>query len=233
MAMTFLRNFFSSLLLLAWSGMAVAAAEAELPQNALLTLPDGEVPEAGWPTILLLHGYGANKEDFSDFSTMLSRHGVAAISVDAPISMGGNQRRWPRDGEKSYAALRGSLDFIAEDTRLDGSRVFAGGFSQGGFHSLLMGKGYPSEFAGLLIISPGGGSALPVGWRGEDFEQSLYVIYGEQEGAGVRKLVDTAAAEWRNAGQRVKVESHEGGHQFPANWETSLGNAMDWLLEES
>jgi predicted esterase len=208
------------------------AGEAELPDNAMLTLPDGDAPKAGWPTILLLHGYGVNKEDFDDFSTMLTRHGVAAISVDAPISMGGNRRSWPREGEKSYAALRPSLEFIAHDDRFNLSRVFAGGFSQGAYHSMLMGKGYPSEFAGLLIISPGGGSALPKGWRGEDIEQPLYLIYGKQEGAGIRQLVDSAATEWRDAGQRVKVESHSGGHQFPANWETVLGDAMDWLLEE-
>ena len=76
------------------------------------------------------------------------------------------------------------------------------------------------------------GDALPEGWQGEEFEQPLYLLYGTQEGSGIRNLVDRAAEEWREAGQRVRVEDHPGGHHFPGNWETVLADAMEWLLGE-
>ena len=225
----FSRACLQALMVLVFTVGAVAA-ETELPGSAMLALPDAEVPEDGWPTILLLHGYGTNKEDFTAFSGMLVQHGVAAISIDAPVSIGEGRRSWPRDAEQSYAALRPSLDFVQEDKRYDASRVFVGGFSQGGYHSMLMGKGHPSEVAGLLVISPGGGAALPDNWQGGGFEQPLYLLYGEQESDRIRGLVENAAEEWRAAEQRVLVESHDGGHHFPDDWEAVLGRAMDWLL---
>lgn len=219
-------------LLLALLLCTTATASPVAPDNALITLPDGDPPKAGWPCIVLLHGYGTNKEDFDLLSAMLAQHNVAAFSVDAPLELGNGRRSWPRDNTVTYATLEPTLEFIRKDARFDESRVFAGGFSQGGYHSLLLGKAHPDEFTGLLVIAPGGGSDLPEGWQGEDVEQPLYLLFGTQESERIRGLVDRAAKEWQDAGQRVRVEDHPGGHTFPADWETVLGNAMVWLLED-
>ena len=211
---------------------SVAGAVAS-PENASLAIPKGKASESGWPTILLLHGYGMNKEDFTAVADLLAAHGFAVLSVDAPVSLGENRRSWPSGVESTYRAIRPSLDFISADDRFDAQRVFVGGFSQGAFHSLLLGKHDTNQFSGLLVISPGGGTEIPEGWSQEEFEQPLYLLHGRAESPDTLRMVERVAAHWREAGQRVRVQNHGGGHQLPADWETVLADAMKWLAGEA
>ena len=204
---------------------------AGLPDNAALALPDSEIPDDGWPTILLLHGWGANKEDFSDVAALCALRGVAAIAIDAPISLGENRRSWPRPGVSAYSSIEPSLDYIDGDDRFDTDRLFIGGFSQGGYQSLVVSNAHPERFSGVLSISPGGAQKVELSWAKDTPPQSLYLIYGTQEGSGILDLASDAASQWKNAGLRVRVKTHAGGHHIPANWTTELTDALEWLLE--
>lgn len=55
--------------------------------NALLTIPEGEVPQGGWPAIVFIHGYipptlYQTRTRYVDYIDYLSRNGFAVLKID-------------------------------------------------------------------------------------------------------------------------------------------------------
>ena len=217
--------------------LAVTGAfAADLPANVKLELPREmlpvtEMPSDGWPSLVLLNGYGLNEEEIEQITSLCLERGVAAVVVDLPHWLGGDQRSSPRT-EDGYEAVTAALEVIADDARLNPERVVVGGFSQGAFQSLVMGNRYPEKIMGILAISPAGPEALPTMWGGErdPSSQSLYLMAGSLEAASTLDLVHRAAGEWGGEGLRVNVYKHLGGHELPEDFTTELNKALDWLL---
>lgn len=59
-----------------------------LKVNGLLTIPDGEEPEGGWPAIVFIHGYipptlyETNGESYSSYVDYLARNGFVVFKID-------------------------------------------------------------------------------------------------------------------------------------------------------
>lgn len=202
-----------------------------LPPTAILACPHDTGFTEPWPVIVLLHGYGVTKEDFDVLAPALAARGLAAIAIDAPHPLQGGGRSWPADNDVVHARVQEHLTALRDDPRYDAERVFVGGFSQGGIHSLLLALRHPEAYRGVLSISPGGGT-LPDSWEPAG-KPPLFLVYGEREGRGILDRVERAEALWQDAGCPLRVHAHPGGHEFPADWEEVLGDGAIWLLENA
>jgi len=208
-----------------------ADADREIPSSVLGAWPDGDPPEGGWPVMVLLHGYGTTKEDFSDVIEVVSRHGVAAFSLDAPTVIGEGRRSWGRTAldAPTHDVLQEAIAPLRDDPRLDLDVIHVGGFSQGAGHALALVLAHPDVYGGVLSVAPAG-APLPDAWERGEHPHPVFLIVGDEESQRIRSATGAAAAFFREAGEPVIVHPHDGGHHFPPDWVEVVGGAIDWIL---
>lgn len=126
-----------------------------------LTLNTGEqivYLEAGDPkheTIVLLHGFGANKDNFTRFSRKLSDQ----YHLILPDSVGfGESSRIDNAQYDSDAQATRLHQFI---TQLGIQQIHLGGSSMGGHISLAFAAKYPQQVKSLLLLDSGGFWSVP------------------------------------------------------------------------
>ncbi len=216
------------------AGSSIAAGGADVPDvwppRVLAALPAADPPPAGWPVLLMLHGYGVNKDDFDDVAGSLSDHGVAVVAIDGPEDLGGGRRQWgpASDVSRTHEYVRDRLTPLADDARFDWSALHVGGFSQGATHAIFLALTHPETYDGVLAISPAGGN-VPESWEPGPGAHRLFLVLGEAEHAGIERSVASAQALWTTAGRDVRIHRHPGGHHFPPDWPAVLGEAVEWL----
>ncbi len=124
---------------------------------------DDGVRLAGWlvkpaapgrknPAIILCHGVGANKSDFTDLAASLSRRGYFALVFDfrAHGESGGRRSSLGYHEQKDVAAALAALRARDE---IDAGRVGIYGFSLGGATAILAAAGNKSAFAAVVADS--------------------------------------------------------------------------------
>jgi len=115
-------------------------------EDVVFTSKDG-VPLKGWiikpshphptsPAIIICHGVGANKSDFTDLAAALSRRGYAVLLFDfrAHGESGGSRTSLGYHEQKDVAA---ALDFLRGRSEIDPKRIGIYGFSLGGATAIL------------------------------------------------------------------------------------------------
>ncbi|HEX5444020.1 MAG TPA: prolyl oligopeptidase family serine peptidase, partial [Pirellulales bacterium] len=105
-----------------------------------------------WPLILFLHGSGESGDDLNKVKI----HGppkIVETKHDFPfivVSPQSSRRGWNVD------ALKGLLDEVLADYRVDRNRVYLTGLSMGGFGTWSLAAAYPDTFAAIAPICGGG-----------------------------------------------------------------------------
>lgn len=95
--------------------------------RAGLGLPALQVPENGWPVVILQHGLSGNKSQMLAITGALSVYGIASVAIDAPLH---GSRGFDIDGDgvtTGAADINGSentLDYINLSTLLAGRDNF-------------------------------------------------------------------------------------------------------------
>lgn len=85
--------------------------------DSLTVYPDGYVEGKAYPLIILLHGFGANKDDLSELAPVIDRTGYLYVLPDAPIAAADDptMRAWyERGGKESPDAVREALAALGE-----------------------------------------------------------------------------------------------------------------------
>lgn len=120
-----------------------------------LCLPAGERPPAGWPTVVMAHGFGATREcGLLGFAEHFAAAGFAALIFDYRHFGASDGRprqllsitRQLQDWHAAIAWARGAEG-------LDGSRLVAWGTSFSGGHALMMGAREP-DLAAIVCQCP-------------------------------------------------------------------------------
>ena len=169
----------------------------EIQGQSLLYLavePDNYDPDAEYPVVILLHGYGASMSDLAGLSPSIHSTGYVFIFPNAPIPMqvglGTTGYAWtpPQDSGteedevNSQEMLEILFDEVQERYNVEGGNILLGGFSQGGMMTYRCGLTRPDLFAGLLILS----SRLPTDAAisenlPEDRNQPIFVAHGTSD----------------------------------------------------
>lgn len=119
-------------------------------------------PEAGYPTILTLHGLGSNEHDLIGLASHLPA-GFLWISPRAPLVLGRNSFEWYRVrviGKPEPAQIISALetidhfiDEIFSAYPVDPQKLFLLGFSQGSLLSMCYALTRPARVAGVIAQS--------------------------------------------------------------------------------
>lgn len=100
--------------------------------------------------LMLLHGFGANKDNF----TRIARWLVPHYRVILPDHLGFGESGHPEEADYSPPAQAARLHELA--TALGIGRIHLGGNSMGGHIALSYAAAYPSDVASLWLLDPGG-----------------------------------------------------------------------------
>jgi triacylglycerol lipase len=136
-------------------GLAIERRLARLAWDTA-SIPGAEMPylEGGHgETIVLLHGFGADKDNFIRLAVHLTRH-YHVVIPDLPAF--GEASRHP-DADYSIAAQASNLHAFLYKLGLD--RVHLGGSSMGGFVATEFAARYPERVASLWLLSAAGTAA--------------------------------------------------------------------------
>ncbi len=136
-------------------GLALEQRRAGL-EEATARIPGFEMPYlhggAGEP-LLLVHGFGADKNNFTRVARLLTPH-YRVVIPDLP---GFGEASKPADASYAIADQVERLRQFAQGLGL--KRVHLGGSSMGGFIATLWAAKYPHEVASLWLLAPGGTAA--------------------------------------------------------------------------
>ncbi len=115
--------------------------------------------------ILLLHGVGSNEEDLFRLADQFPSTFVI-VSARAPYTLSPGKFSWfelslvngkrvinPEQAEKSRLVINTFISQLIEKYSIDRTKVFLGGFSQGGIMSYSVGLTFPQKVSGIFILS--------------------------------------------------------------------------------
>ena len=126
----------------------------------LFVEPDDYDDTLEYPTVVLLHGYGASMSDLAGLAPAIDRTGYVYLFPNAPIPMqigiGMTGYAWTPPGgdgtdhatERAEDLLAGFFDEVMERHGITEGGMVMGGFSQGGMMTYRFGLPRPEMFAG-------------------------------------------------------------------------------------
>ena len=201
--------------------------------------PDGDGPH---PTILALHGWGANAMDLLGVAPYLAEGRFLVLSPQGrievplgpmvgygwfPLTMGAAPDS--AELELGIDEARSFLDAAEQRYPLDRKRVFILGFSQGGVIAYAMALREPQRFAGLIALSS---------WLPSELARSLQPAARDQlptlvHHGAADDLIDVGLA--RESVERLRTlrvpvayREFDMGHQISAE---SIADLSGWLQE--
>jgi predicted esterase len=185
-------------------------------------------PKACRPVVVWLHGYGINGELDESYQP-LADTGAIILGINGTEMLNSvHSFRWIGPGfEGTHQTVQKGLKALEARQCIDRKRVFLMGFSQGSQHAGALLAQHPDDYAGALLLSPGGMQPTPTESKARG--KRVFVINGEKEGPGNQQM----SADFRKLfsdGNEVKSRTHEGGHFFPDDWSTSFPQALRWLM---
>ncbi|RYZ05868.1 MAG: alpha/beta fold hydrolase [Myxococcales bacterium] len=172
------------------SAQPAPSATAAVPElDAVLHLPPQKAGQKA-PLLVLLHGLGSSGQELaagSDWPTFAEAHGIAWVAPNGPFDRRG-RRFWAAGPEccnfdqlpvDHVAALGALITRLGASAGVDGSRVYVGGHSNGGFMAHRLACERPDLVRGIVAIAGTG----PMSRSACKAPGSLRVlhIHGEQD----------------------------------------------------
>jgi polyhydroxybutyrate depolymerase len=240
-----LRHFVTMLAFAVTTGAAAAAPTIMRwnvdgqPREALVFAPEQRTPQEAHPLVFAFHGHGGNMEGFSRAAAIQQYWPEAIVVVPqglpttSHLDPHGKKPGWQRfagdDGDRDLKLFDAMLATLRQRYRIDDRRVFATGFSNGAFFSLLLWIERGREVAGVAIVA----GALDPSQHLPAAKPVLHVA-GEHDPLVTPQKVEPTIAEERRADGTdgpgracgngctdylgkapVRVVWHPGGHVYP------------------
>jgi predicted esterase len=189
---------------------------------------DIPAPKACRPVVVWLHGYGINGELDESYQP-LADTGAIILGINGTEMINAvDSFRWIGPGfEGTHQTVQNGLKQLEAQQCIDRKHVYLMGFSQGSQHAGALLAQHPDDYAGALLLSPGGRQPTPTVSKAHG--KRVFVINGKMEGSGNQQMA-TDFRKLFSDGNEVKSRTHEGGHSFPDDWSTSLPQALRWLM---
>jgi len=205
-------------------------------------VPAGDGP---FPTILALHGWGANAHDLLGLAPLLHRGEALVLSPQGPVAfdIGGGMPGYgwfpitgggppsPGEFERGREALLAFLDAAEKHYPVDRRKIVVMGFSQGGVMAYDLVLRDPERFCGLVAMSSWYPDLVAQGIRKQDAHANfpVLVMHGTED-----PMIPVARAqESRDALLALDValayHEYEMGHEIRPE---ALRDLLVWLEEK-
>ncbi|MGB5325747.1 MAG: prolyl oligopeptidase family serine peptidase [Pseudomonadales bacterium] len=192
----------------------------------LLYLPQGYEQQDKWPLLLFLHGWGEagnnlNKVKKHGPPKHIARGRILPFIVVSPQN--------PNKGAWQPALLSALLDDIERQYKVDKSRIYVTGLSEGGFGTWSLANHEPDRFAAIAPVCGGGDP----GWAERIKHVNVWAYHGARDNVvPVSESINMVAAIKRLGGNPNLTVYPEVGHDA---WERAYEEPgfYTWLLEYS
>jgi predicted esterase len=201
-------------------------------------LPTGAGPETPLPTLIWMHGFGADPwlADSLAMKRVAESRGVAVIGVSATLPMDDEGYTWSEDLGRDLSRLDEALAERADEFRPEPSRTVLMGFSQGAAVGTALAMAHPDRFAGAISLSPGSLRDPPVAAARSPLHESqgyvLRVGAGEHPSNVLRAQTQAREARAVKADVDLVIVDGQAEHTFPEGWSSDLGGWMGSILED-
>lgn len=201
--------------------------QREIRCDYLLSHPEGDVPEKGWPLVVFLHGAGERGTNLND----VKRHGPPKLIADGkniPAIVVAPQ--CPPDETWDPHLVKALTDKIVQSQKVDTSRVYLTGLSMGGFGTWATAVEYPETYAAISPIC--GGVGIRILSLGKLSKTPCWIFHGEDDSVVPADFGRQAAAALEKAGAPVKLTLYPGvGHD---SWTRTYDDPefWKWLLAQ-
>jgi phospholipase/carboxylesterase len=195
------------------------------------------IADAAPPTIVFLHGRGADELDLLGLSEYFDER-FLFISPRAPFPFQfGGGHTWydlveigtpePKMLEQSYAKLMQFLDDIVTGYGVNPSRLFLCGFSMGTVMSYAAVLTHPSRCAGVMANSGyiPEGTALTLQWQ-QIAGKPFFVAHGQHDPVIPVSFGHRAKQLLTEANAKVSYHEYQMAHQIS---EEQLGHMIHWI----
>lgn len=188
------------------------------------------------PTLIMLHGRGADEEDLLGLSSFLDER-LLILSVRAPFSFDYGGYTWydigqvgvPLPGmfDESYARLSTFVDDVLREYPVDRSRVHLFGFSMGAVMSYALSLTRPELFHGVSANSGyvPEGTSLRFRWQ-ELAGKEFLIAHGVQDSVIPVEMARRAKELFARSNATVDYREYPMDHQIS---DESLGDIAAWL----
>jgi poly(3-hydroxybutyrate) depolymerase len=192
----------------------------------LFSVPEGYNRDRPWPLLVALHGYGSGAEPFHQLwqQTASGAGYILVTPQGADPTTEGIGWAW---GPAAEETIRHSIDAIGRTVRIDRSRIFLTGFSQGGWLTYAMALEYPHVFRGIAPI--GAGRDLPDSSRLHLLRGiAVYIGHGSME-PGLEEVRNLAAMLRAHGCEVLLREYPDTGHGFPEPMSVELSRILKFF----
>ncbi|AHG20275.1 hypothetical protein Z042_12020 [Chania multitudinisentens RB-25] len=125
--------------------------------KAYYTVPSGDPPSGGWPTVIYLHAYGQAAAINPEARLLFAAAGVAYIELNGTQMLAEKSFRWSNySDESTQSAIQRALKTLTPALKLNSNQVFLTARGQGALHAANLMAKYPQFYAGALLIAPNG-----------------------------------------------------------------------------
>jgi polyhydroxybutyrate depolymerase len=107
------------------------------------------------PLVLNIHGFNmsaSSEQSYTQMDRLADREKFIVVYPDA-LPNSNNEKSWDLSGENDFAFMLAIIDTIDNQYGIDRDRIYACGFSQGGFMSFQLGCRYSDIFAAIAPTS--------------------------------------------------------------------------------
>ncbi|GAA0477232.1 MULTISPECIES: alpha/beta hydrolase [Tatumella] len=170
-------------------GGLLAAPLAGATDLSYLFMPAAQ-PGPDPSMLVMMHGYGANEQDFNDFPVIVPGN-MLVVSLRAPLPVAGDSYQWYRnnvsesqaasDVTESGNAVVKTVQALQHQYHISPAHTYLGGFSQGAVMTYAVALTHPQLFHGAAIFS----GRLPDGFSPAEVPveaaKQLHVFVGHGE----------------------------------------------------
>lgn len=180
------------------------------------------------PLLVYLHGAGERGKDISH----LYRHGIPKLigegrEINAVVlcPQCPEHRVW----NNVVDITKGIIDKVADEFEIKKDRICITGSSMGGFGTWMMGKTYPSFFAGIAPVAGGGMS-----WRTAKLKTTPVLAFHGTEDDTVPYIYSKLMTDGvNNSGGQAELIALEGyGHNDGIDFAYKNTQIIDWLINQ-
>ena len=193
--------------------------------------PDLVAPPRGLPLLVVLHGNNETAERAAPHWRSAVRRGVVlAVPASAEISFSPGVFVW-NDADRAQADVVAHVERLVREQRIDPARIVLAGYSMGALRALQLAYSAALHARAVIVVAPW----LPAG-EVEPLAAArpvrTFLAVGDRDGGG-HEGATALAARLREQGVPVRLEvAAGGGHGYPPEWETALGEALDFALAD-
>ncbi len=205
----------------------------------ITVVPDDYTPDASYPLVIMLHGFGASMQDLAGLAPAINATGYVYACPNAPISFnlgpGHTGFGWmtprgqgtPEETANSKALLSEFFDTVFQQFNVAPGQAFLLGFSQGGGMTYRCGLGRSDLFAGLAALS----ATLPdqdelASRLPDERTQPIFVAHGRYDQMISEDTAHSAKSFLESNGYSPEFHIYDMGHEISGD---VLNDLVPWI----